>query len=83
VRYGREERQFFKQGRVFAVLWAETTGETYRRRSRTATESSRMTGMRYQDPAIHSGRFGTDVRSQIRRFVIVKVNNRSHFVLAW
>jgi hypothetical protein len=83
MKFGAEEHRFFKQGRVFAMLWTETAGETYRRRSRTDTDNSRMTELRYPDPAISSGRFGQDVYSGIRRFVIVKVNREAHFVLAW
>jgi di/tripeptidase len=63
------------------MLWTETAGETLR--SRTATENSRITTQVYPDPAISTGRFGQNVHSQIRRFVIVKVNRRQHFVLAW
>jgi hypothetical protein len=35
------------------------------------------------NPAIIPGRFGQDVHSQIRRFVVVRVNRNSHFVEAW
>jgi hypothetical protein len=81
VKYGSEEHRFFKQGRVFAMLWTETAGETHR--SRTATDNSKVTTQIYRNNAISPGRFGQDVYSQIRRFVIVKVNRRQHFVLAW
>jgi hypothetical protein len=83
VKFGQEEHRFFKQGRVFAMLWTETAGETHRRRARTGTENSMMTTQRYSNDTISQGRFGQDVYSQIRRFVIVRVNRRQHFVLAW
>jgi hypothetical protein len=80
VRTRAEEYQFFKQGRVFATLWTETASETMR--SATATENSRAT-IHNPNPAITPGRFGQEIFSQIRRFVVVKVNRRQHFVLAW
>jgi hypothetical protein len=83
VKSGSEEYSFFKQGRVFAMLWTETAGENLRRQAPTDTDNSRMTELKYPDPAMSSGRFGQIVHSQIRRFVIVKINRKAHFVLAW
>jgi hypothetical protein len=83
VKYGPEEYRFFKQGRVFAMLWTEIADENLRRQAPTDTDNSRMTELRYPDPAMSSGRSGQDVLSQIRRFVIVKINRKAHFVFAW
>jgi hypothetical protein len=80
VNLGLEEHRFFKQGRVFAMFWTETAGEP---RGRTRSDNGTMTELEYTDPAISSGRFGQVVRSQLRRFVIVKINRKQHFVLAW
>jgi hypothetical protein len=80
VNLGRKEYRFFRQGRVFAMLWTETAGET---RRQTRSDNGTMTELKYADPAISSGRFGQVVHSGIRRFIIVKVNREAHFVLAW
>lgn len=66
-----EANQFFKIGRVFAMLWAEAASETMVRRA-GGTDNT----------AITVGRFGQNVFSQIRRFVIVQVNREAHFVYA-
>ena len=63
------------------MLWTETAGS--RIPARTPTDNSMVTTLRYRDPAITAGRFGEDIHSQIRRFVIVKVNRKQHFILAW
>jgi hypothetical protein len=52
------------------MLWAETASPTM---ARNGTENT----------AVTVGRFGENVYSQIRRFVILKVNRKSHFVYAW
>jgi hypothetical protein len=83
MKFGAESKHFFKQGRVFAMLWTETTGETHRYRSFKGTENSMKTTERYPNEAIQSGRFGQDVYSQIRRFVIVKNRRQQDFVQAW
>jgi hypothetical protein len=83
VKSGSEEYRFFKQGRVFAMLWTESICDNYRFQAPTGTDNSRMTELKYPDPAMSSGRFGQVVHSQIRRFVIVKINRKAHFVLAW
>jgi hypothetical protein len=65
-----DAHRFFVQGRVFAMLWAETASPTM---VRNGTENT----------AVTVGRFGESVYSQIRRFVVMKVNRKSHFVYAW
>jgi hypothetical protein len=70
VRTKEEAHRFFQKGRVFAMLWAETASETW---ARNGTENT----------AITVGRFNENVFSQIRRFVVVEVNRRCHFVYAW
>lgn len=56
------------------MLWAETLSETASRNHvRNGTVNT----------AITVGRFGQGVYSQIRRFVVVRVNRRDHFVYAW
>jgi hypothetical protein len=81
VKSGPEQNRFFRQGRVFAMLWTETAGETHRRTSRSDTENSMVTTQ--SNAGISFGRFGHHVHSQIRRFVVVEVNRRQHFVWAW
>lgn len=71
MRTRAEANQFFKTGRVFAMLWAEAASETMARRN-GGTENT----------AITIGRFGQGVFSQIRRFVVVQVNREAHFVYA-
>ena len=67
MRTGPQARQFFKRGRVFAMLYSEPTGET----------------ARYDpgNDAYTTVRFGESVYTQIRRFVVVSV--RKSFVYAW
>jgi hypothetical protein len=72
MRSRAEANRFFVKGRVFAMLWAETASNTMQQ-ARHGTENT----------AITIGRFGEVVYSQIRRFVIVKVNRDRHFVHAW
>jgi hypothetical protein len=67
-----EASMFFVQGRVFAMLWVEAASATMAM-ARNGTENT----------AVTIGRFGEGVYSQIRRFVIVKVNRKGHFVYAW
>ncbi|KAH7081319.1 kinase-like domain-containing protein [Paraphoma chrysanthemicola] len=61
-----EAHRFFVKGRVFAMLWSETASPT-------------MIGNR---TALTVGRFGEGVYSQIRRFVVMRVNKQKHFVYA-
>lgn len=63
---------FFIMGRVFSMLWTETASATMQV-ARSGTENT----------AITVGRFGQGVYSQIRRFVVMKVNRDRHFVYAW
>jgi hypothetical protein len=72
MRTKAEAHRFFVKGRVFAMLWAETASATMQL-ARHGTENT----------AITVGRFGEMVYSQIRRFVVVKVNRERHFVYAW
>jgi hypothetical protein len=72
MRTRAEAHTFFVKGRVFAMLWAETASATMKQ-ARIGTENT----------AITIGRFGEQVYSQIRRFVVVKVNRDGHFVYAW
>lgn len=67
MRTGSQARQFFKRGRVFAMLYTEPTGGT----------------ARYDpgNDAYTTVRFGESVYTQIRRFVVVSV--RKGFVVAW
>jgi hypothetical protein len=67
-----EANRFFVKGRVFAMLWAETASATIQQ-ARRGTENT----------AITTGRFGEQVFSQIRRFVVVRANKDRHFVYAW
>lgn len=70
IREKREAHEFFRTGRVFAMLWAESASATM---TRGGTENT----------AVTIGRFGEQVFSQIRRFVVVRVNRDRHFVYAW
>jgi hypothetical protein len=72
MRTRTEASRFFVKGRVFAMLWAETASATMQQ-ARRGTENT----------AITTGRFGEQVYSQIRRFVVVKSNRARHFVYAW
>jgi hypothetical protein len=72
MRTRAEASRFFVKGRVFAMLWAETASATMQQ-ARRGTENT----------AITTGRFGEQVFSQIRRFVVVKANKDRHFVYAW
>jgi hypothetical protein len=67
MRTGREAREFFKRGRVFATLYTEPAGET----AQSSTWNDSYTIVKY----------GQSVYTQIRRFVIVSV--RRNFVYAW
>ncbi|KAH8727746.1 hypothetical protein GQ44DRAFT_702912 [Phaeosphaeriaceae sp. PMI808] len=78
VRTRAEAYDFFRQGRVFAMLWAEVAGTSLG--NRNGTENSRLTA--YPSPAIIDGRFGENVHCNIRRFVVVRVNRHQHFVEA-
>jgi hypothetical protein len=73
IRTRAEAHRFFTKGRVLSMLWAETLSET----------SARAFGRGTDNTAITVGRFGQGVYSQIRRFVIVKVNRTEHFFYAW
>ena len=68
MRTGRETHDFFKVGRVFAMLYTEYAGTT-------------STSPRDLDDAYTTVRFAETVYSQIRRFVVVSV--RRNFVIAW
>jgi hypothetical protein len=84
VRTRAEEYHFFVKGRVFAMLWTEPAAE--RLPARNPTENSRITTVQKQtnpDPAIITGRWGQQIHSQIRRFVVVRVNRQQHFIEAW
>jgi hypothetical protein len=72
MRTRAEASKFFVKGRVFAMLWTETAG---------ATMQQARHGM--ENPAVTTGRFGEQMISQLRRFVVVKVNRSAHFVYAW
>lgn len=79
MREKREAHEFFRTGRVFAMLWAESASATM---SRGGTENTAVTVARF-NPAVTPGRFQEAVYSQIRRFVVVKVNRQRHFIYAW
>jgi hypothetical protein len=72
MRTRAEASKFFVKGRVFAMLWAETASATMHQ-GRRGTENT----------AITVGRFGQQVYSQIRRFVVVKADKDRHFVHTW
>lgn len=57
MRTGSEAREFFKLGRVFAMLYTEPAGQTATR----------------NNDAFSVVRFGESVYTQIRRFVVVSV----------
>lgn len=59
MRTGSEAKTFFRKGKVFSMLWAETASETWSKRGTMNT-------------AITVGRFGERVYSQVRRFIVVK-----------
>jgi hypothetical protein len=67
MRTGREASEFFKIGRVFAMLYTEPSS------------GSGKVGLNDDDFTVV--RFGESVFTQIRRFVIVSV--RKNFVHAW
>jgi hypothetical protein len=79
VRTNAQEYEFFKQGRVFAMLWSETAGQSLSKR--TPTENTMFTV--HPNSGRVQGQFGESIYSSIRRFVIVRVNRRAHFVEAW
>ncbi|KAF9696681.1 hypothetical protein EKO04_005267 [Ascochyta lentis] len=72
MRTRAEAHRFFQKGRVLAMLYAETQSETSARNFKNGTDNT----------AITVGRFGQGVYSQIRRFVIVRVNRAEHFFYA-
>jgi hypothetical protein len=74
MRTGRDAHQFFKKGRVIAMLWSEAASVTSFEKDATVRN--------YNDP-ITVGRFGQPIFSQIRRFVIMRVKRKQHFVYAW
>lgn len=90
MRTGKEAHDFFKVGRVFAMLWAEAKSATAARSlvkyPSNATVNTDITVggpfFRRPDRSIVPGRFGEEVYSQIRRFVIVQVRKKKHFVKA-
>lgn len=67
MRSGRDARQFFVEGRVFAMLYSEAAGQT-------ATPDP-------GDGAYTVVRFGESAYTNIRRFVVVEV--KRGFVYAW
>jgi hypothetical protein len=67
MRTGAQAREFFKKGRVFAMLYTESSGAQARHNS--------------NDDAFTVVRFGESAYTTIRRFVIVSV--RKSFVYAW
>jgi hypothetical protein len=69
VRTRLEVHEFFRRGRVFAMLWHEPTSET-------------VTGRDSDSLAITVGRYGQGIFAQVRRFVIVDVNRDRHYVYA-
>jgi hypothetical protein len=77
VRTRAEEHEFFRLGRVFAMLWSETAGGT------NSANSVKSHGSNIYNAGTVQGRYGEEIPSQIRRFVIVRVNRSSHYVEAW
>lgn len=69
MRTGSEARDFFVRGRAFMMLWAETASETWARQGTVNT-------------AITVGRFGEKIFSQIRRFIVVKVEHGFVYAIA-
>lgn len=69
MRERAEAHKFFRTGRVFAMLWSEAASATM---ARNGTETSGIT----------IGKFGEGIYSQIRRFIVVRVNRDRHFVYA-
>lgn len=67
MRTGSQARDFFKKGRVFAMLYTEATGVSARHNS--------------NDDAFTVVRYNETVYTTIRRFVIVSV--RHNFIYAW
>jgi hypothetical protein len=53
------------------MLWTETASQTLT--ARNGTENTNIT----------TGKYGENIFSQIRRFVVVDVNRERHFVYAW
>lgn len=79
MRTNAEVYDFFKQGRVFAMLWSEIAGESLSKRR--GSDNSRVTV--HPNSALVEGGFGEKIHCTIRRFVIVRVNRQQHFVEAW
>jgi hypothetical protein len=75
VRTNAEEYNFFKTGRVFAMLWAEKDGETV-----SGTVTKRPVDER--NPKAQ-GSFNQTFYFAIRRFVVIRVNRNKHHVKAW
>ena len=67
MRTGQEAREFFKVGKVFAMLYTETASDT--------------SVQHPNDEAYTVIRFGQSAHTNIRRFVVVDV--RRGFVNAW
>jgi hypothetical protein len=76
VRTKAEQYDFFRRGRVFAMLWSETAGGSISRSDQTVFTA-------YPNSTFTRGRFGENIYSSIRRFVVMRVNRASHFVEAW
>jgi hypothetical protein len=70
VRTAQEAPDFFRRGRVFAMLWAQSGSETL---TRSASENSAITILRYAER----------IFTQVRRYVVIDVNRKRHFVYAW
>jgi len=67
MRTGHEAREFFKVGKVFAMLYTETASD--------------ISVQRPNDEAYTVVRFGQAAHTTIRRFVVVQV--KRGFVKAW
>ncbi|KAF2728509.1 hypothetical protein EJ04DRAFT_96485 [Polyplosphaeria fusca] len=81
MRHGKEAHEFFKVGRVFAMLWAEAASETAARQQIRWPSNATLNTDITVGPFL-PGRFGERVYSQIRRFVIVETQRKKHFVKA-
>jgi hypothetical protein len=75
MRKGAEAHQFFKKGRVFCLLWSEPAGET--RQHQVEDDLFSVTSH-----PVTIGKHGEAIYQQIRRFVIVRVPRKKHFVYA-
>jgi hypothetical protein len=70
VRAAQEAPNFFRKGRVFAMLWQESTDYMV---TRSGSDNSSIT----------VGKYSEQKYVQIRRFVVVEVNRAKNFVYAW